>query len=98
LAGVGHGRLQAVYIAEVRISPTVRAKLATKHQVTEQDVSEALVLTPLERAGWEHHRERGWRLLVTGKTADGRRLNAVLYPADEPDGTWWLGTAMWAAK
>ena len=86
----------AVYIAEVRISRAVAAKLAEKHNVTEQDVRDALVLTRLERAGWDHDHDKGWRLLVTGTTFEGRRLNAVLYPADEHDGTWWLGTAMWA--
>jgi hypothetical protein len=34
------------------------------------------------------------RLLATGTTSSGRRLNAVLYPADESDGTWHLATAM----
>lgn len=63
--------------------------------MTEVDVWEALVLTRLERARW-HDGERGRRLAVTGTVGDGRRLNAVLYPADETDGTWWLATAMWA--
>lgn len=75
----------------------MRAKLAAKHHVTEQDVREALVLTRLERARWERDDAARLRLLATGITADGRRLNAVLYPADAQDGTWWLATAMWAA-
>lgn len=83
------------YIAVIHISDAVRAKLAAKHDVTELDVWEALVLTRLERARW-HEGGRGRRLAVTGTTSDGRRLNAVLYPADEADGTWWLATAMWA--
>lgn len=71
-------------------------KLAAKHPpVTEAEVKEALVLTRLVRAGWEDHPEHGLRLLATGTTYAGRRLNAVLYPADEGDGTWWLGTAMY---
>lgn len=75
------------------------AKLASKRSMTEQHVREALVLTQLQREGWDYGgEERGWRLLVTGTTADKRRLNAVLYPADEQDGVWWLGTAMWAPK
>jgi hypothetical protein len=90
---------QAHYIAEVRISPAVKAKLAAKYPpVTEGEVREALVLTRLLRAGWDVHPERGRRLLVTGTTYSGRTLNAVLYPADEEDGTWWLGTAMYAAS
>jgi len=85
-----------VYIADVRISPSVLAKLAHKRPpVTAAEVQEALVLTRLVRSGWDYHAQRGSRLLVTGTTYDGRRLNAVLYPADEDDGTWWLGTAMY---
>lgn len=64
--------------------------------MTERDIREAFVLARLKRAGWEHDPLRGWRVLATGTTYDGRRLNAVLYPANEQDGTWWLGTAMWA--
>ncbi len=70
------------------------AKLAHKNPpVTPDEVREALVLTRLERAGWDHDPDRGWRLLATGTTYTGRRINAVLYPADD-EGTWWLGTAM----
>jgi len=83
------------YIAVINISEPVEAKVATKHNVTAAEVREALVLTQLQRAVW-HHAAQGRRLLATGTTADGRRLNAVLYPADQGDGTWWLATAMWA--
>lgn len=86
----------ATYIADVRISDAVRAKLLAKNpSVTESDVREAIVLTRLVRAWWHDHPERGPRLLVIGTTYDGRRLRAVLYPADEGDGVWWLGTAMY---
>lgn len=78
------------------MSAAVRAKLAAKHPpVTEAEVREALILTRLVRAGWDDHPERGRRLLVIGTTYAGRTLKAVLYPADEQDGTWWLGTAMY---
>jgi hypothetical protein len=50
-------------------------------------------MTRLLQAGWDHHPERGWRLLAVGTTYAGRVLNAVLYPAQEGDGVWWLGTA-----
>jgi hypothetical protein len=30
---------------------------------------------------------------VVGRTYEGRVLNGTLYPADESDGVWWLGTA-----
>lgn len=75
----------------------MKAKLASKNPaVTGEEVREAFVLTRLERDYWEYDPDRGgWRLLVTGTTYNGRRLNGVLYPT-ALDGTWWLGTAMWA--
>lgn len=76
----------------------MRDKIASKHHVTEQEVREALVLTRLGRASWDHDVDKGWRLLATGTTYSGRPLNAVLYPADETNGTWWLATAMWASR
>lgn len=88
-------RGDVAYIAVIHISEAVEAKLVTKHNVTAAEVREACVLTRLERAVW-HEGDRARRLLATGTTGDGRRLNVVLYPADESDGTWWLGTAMWA--
>lgn len=87
---------QAAYIAEVRVSDAIAAKLAAKHPpVTVTEVREALVFTRLVRAWWHEHPERGRRLLVIGTTYGGRRLQAVLYPLDEEDGTWFLGTAMY---
>jgi len=70
----------------------VAAKIAEKHNLTELEVKEAFELTWLERAGWDLHEERGWRLLVVGRTYTRRVLNGVLYPSVE-DGVWWLGTA-----
>jgi hypothetical protein len=74
----------------------VKAKLAHKHPaVTEAEVQEALIWTPLLRRRWHDHPERGRRLLVTGITYDGRVLDAVLYPAGDEDNAWWLATAMY---
>ena len=77
----------AAYIAEVRVSPAVAAKLGSKHNITEQEAREALVLTRLETEEWEQDDAGRRRLLATGTLADGRRVSAVLYPADETDGT-----------
>jgi hypothetical protein len=55
-----------------------------------------VILTEVESSVWDWHPDaaRGWRLLVTAKTYVGRRLLVVLYPVDESEGTWRLGTAM----
>jgi hypothetical protein len=82
------------YISQVRVSEAVAAKIATKHNVTVAEVNEVVVLCPVIRSGWHHDPDRGWRLLVKGTTHSGRVLNVVLYPLDESEGIWRLGTAM----
>jgi len=84
------------YIAVVTIGPATATKIRNKQNVTPADVREAVILCAVARSGWDHHLERGWRLLVTGTVGSGRLLNVVLYPVDQDDGRWRLGTAMWA--
>ncbi len=83
-----------VYIAVVTASPAIQQKILDKHGVTFDEVKEAVVLTMVQRSGWNFCEVRGWRLFVTGWTYTGRRINVILYPIDVPDGTWDLGTAM----
>lgn len=82
------------YIALVMKSPMVVDKIASKHGVASWEVDEAVVLTPVLDSWWDYDQERGWRLMVIGTTEARRRLLVVLYPEDEGDGTWRLGTAM----
>lgn len=85
------------YIAQVLpASESLRDKIHAKHGVTEAEVHEAVVLCDVESSewSWDDQPDRGWRLLVTGRTYTGRRLFIVLYPVDEDDGVWRLGTAM----
>jgi predicted AAA+ superfamily ATPase len=83
------------YIADVKVSHAVEAKIQSKHNVTIDEVREAVVLCEVIRSYIEYHPEKGERLLVTGRTAERRVLNVVLYPAEPgSDGMWWLGTAM----
>ncbi len=85
------------YIAQVLpLSDALRDKIHQKHGVTEAEVREATILCEVEASAWswDDRPNRGWRLLVTGRTYAGRRLFVVLYPIDEDDGVWRLGTAM----
>lgn len=85
------------YIAQVLpASESLRNKIHIKHDVTEAEVREAVVLCDVESSkwSWDERPDRGWRLLMTGRTYRGRRLFVVLYPVDEADGVWRLGTAM----
>ncbi len=85
------------YIAEL-LPPSAELidKLHRKHGVTLDEVREAVILTDVESSVWDWDDDpaRGWRLLVTATTYAGRRLLVVLYPVDEDEGTWRLGTAM----
>jgi hypothetical protein len=83
----------SAYIAEVRISPPVEAKLRSKHAVTAEEVREAVVLRTDVDISWNYHNDRGWRLYVIGRTHAGRCLWVVLYRLDD-DGVWSLGTAI----
>lgn len=82
------------YIAVVRKSDAVLEKIATRRGITPWEVDEAVVLCDVLASAWDYDADRGWRLLVTGTTAEGRVLYVVLYAVDEDDGTWNLGTAI----
>lgn len=86
------------YVAQVQDpSAELIDKLLIKHDgITLDEVREAVVLTDVERSVWDWDDDpfRGWRLLIVGRTALGRKLLVVLYPVDEGDGLWRLGTAM----
>jgi hypothetical protein len=88
-----------IYIAEVRISSRVLAKIITKHQVSEQDVREAFVATRLLSSGWDYNRSTAsWYVLAVGTTYSGRTLKGTLYPVPGGDGIWRLGTAFWSTR
>ncbi len=83
----------AIYIAEVEISASVADKINSKHNVTPEEVREAIILrTPL-RARWVYDANRGDRLAVVAEGYGGRTLKVLLYPIDVNDGRWSLGTA-----
>lgn len=83
-----------VYIADIRISDAVAAKIRTKHNVTPEEVRETFILREDIQAGWEDHHVHGRRVVAFGHTGDGRPILAALYPVDPPsEGIWNLGTA-----
>jgi hypothetical protein len=84
---------QPVRIVEVRIDETVADKIRTKHNMTPEEVREALVLRPDVDRRWENHPEHGRRLLAEGTTYEGRPVLAALLPVDVDDGIWMLKTA-----
>jgi hypothetical protein len=69
-----------VYIAVVNASQNVLAKINEKHQITYDEVKEAVVLQSNLDARWVSDTRRGLRLYVKARTFSGRSLNVVLYP------------------
>ncbi len=82
------------YIAEVLVPGHIAAKVNEKHNVTVAEVREAVVLTMLISATRDRLADGSERLLVKGKTYNGRALKVVLYLVDEDLGVWRLATAM----
>jgi hypothetical protein len=90
----GHGHRTVVYIAVVNASQNVLANIYEKHQITYDEVKEAVVLQSNLDARWVSDTRRGLRLYVKARTFSGRSLNVVLYPIDQVEGMWGLATAM----
>ena len=82
------------WIAEIRISEGMEAKIRRRRFVTGDEVREACVPDAYERAGWVDDEEHGRRLLVVCRTAQGRRLKVVLQPIDVDEGVWRLRTVL----
>jgi hypothetical protein len=85
--------LTVVYIAQIVIDASIVAKINSKHNVTREEVVEAIQWPAATRAAWEDHPLHGRRLIASGRTASDRRILAVLQPVDAADGTWRLRSA-----
>jgi hypothetical protein len=82
-----------LWIAQLIISETTKAKLSAKHGLDWREVNEALVGTADLLYTWDEDPQRGRRAVVEA-TIGGRRCLAVLYPVDDPLGdVWALGSA-----
>lgn len=79
-------------VRRVYVSPKVRAKLGSKHGVTEDEALDACY----DRRGarWIYDDERGWRLAIEGWNEHRRLIQVILYPTDE-EGLWNLGSAQY---
>ena len=82
--------LEFVELSEIRISPTVRAKIQGKHGLDDDDVLDAC--EDVIDLGWVYDEERGWRLFVEGWARTQMRICVILYPTADP-AAWRLGTA-----
>lgn len=85
----------AEWIAEVEIPPQTAAKIRQKHDVTPEEVREAVCWGAAEEARWHTHPVHGRRLLAVGTPYHGSyRVLVVLAPLDRADGRWRCKTAI----
>ncbi|WP_131744993.1 hypothetical protein [Frankia sp. Cppng1_Ct_nod] len=91
MSGRGNTANQRIWVAVLRVSPAVRAKLSSKHGLDAKEVAAALVGVDKLVAAWDDDPERGRRAMVEAWLG-ARRVLVVLYPTRE-DGEWNLGSA-----
>lgn len=71
----------AIYIGKAIIDPPIVAKLNTKHQVTQDELREALEWPAKVRVAREVHPVHGLRWIALARTATSREVIATLLPA-----------------
>jgi len=76
---------ESLWVAELIISPAVRAKVSASHHVDADDVRQAIVAVQGLRYKWRTDLPRGPRVYVELSVL-GDRLLAVLYPVNHPMG------------
>ncbi len=87
-----------VYISQIDCSAHVLEKINNLHGVTLDEVKEAVLFParPIRAVRLQptHDDPRAPRVILEGVTLPSRRIRVVLYPVDEREGTWRLGTAV----
>lgn len=79
-------------MAQLHISERTAEKLADKHGLSADDVRLHVQEVGELRGAWDYHPERGTRLLLK-VPMDGQMILVVLYPRDDSDEAWNLGSA-----
>lgn len=84
----------AEWVAVVVSTETVEAKIRAKHAITLDEIREAVLLGAHDEQRWHDHPVYGRRLLVRGRSYDGRPLLVVLKRAAGADDVWECQTAI----
>ncbi len=100
--GWEHGFVTVTYVVYlgrlVITDPAVTDKLHRKHDITYEDVVEALQHPAQARAAWDDDPYYGPRVIALGSVADGREVIGYLKALPEWDDhadTWDIKTARW---
>jgi hypothetical protein len=83
-----------VWIAQVEFDPEIASKVQTKHNISPDEVREAICFGKHREARWDDHPQYGRRLIVIGDNYLGESIVAYLKPIDQRDGIWECRTAM----
>lgn len=85
--------MPAVWVAKLHISARTAQKIVQRHQITPNEVREAVVGVVGLHYVWNEDPERGERAIIE-TTIRGRRVLIVLYPRESTMGDEWnLGSA-----
>ena len=87
-----------MHLGQLVIDESVRAKLNTKHNISFDEVKEAIQHPARARAKWDNHPVHGRRVAAIGTVASGRAVLCILIPVPEYDenaDTWLVKTARW---
>lgn len=83
----------SVWVAELYVSVRTRQKIIRRHEISEDEVRDAVVCVPGLDYTSHIHAERGFRVIVRTRIR-GRPALIVLYPAESIFGdSWHLGSA-----
>lgn len=82
-----------IWIARLEISDAVERKIRRKHNLTGDEVREAIVARRDVHAYWENHSVHGYRIIVSSKLTNGTRLLVWLFPISGDIDTYGLVTA-----
>lgn len=90
---------RSVYLGFISASPGVIDKIRAKHNITLEEVREALQWPAKAQVAEENDEEHGRRWAAVGSTGQGRLVIAALLPEPPRLGsdadTWMLKTARW---
>lgn len=82
------------WVGHLLFSPEVIAKLASKHNLSPEQVKQAVTCDAHDRDYWDDDPNYGLRLVVEGTDAAGTGIIAYLRPVDARDGLWRCLTAI----
>lgn len=80
------------WVGEIRFSPEVREKLRLEHNLTPEQVREAVACGAHDDLSWDNDPIYGRRLILEG-TDDKGPIRVYLRPIDRRDGLWECLTA-----